>query len=75
MTGQTRTHSALESVTNTLVGLAIAIATQRVVFPWFDIQVDHLENVAIAAIFTAVSIVRSYAVRRTFNAFHAREQA
>ena len=65
---QRRLHSAVEAVANVAIGFGVALATQIVVFPWFGLAVPMADQFGIALIFTAVSIVRSYAVRRLFNA-------
>lgn len=65
--GQTRKHSFLESLVNVAVGYAVALLTQIAVFPMFGVHADFKQNVGIGAIFTVVSIVRSYALRRAFN--------
>lgn len=64
---QTRTHSMLESVTNVAVGYGIAVCTQAVVFPLFGVHVAATDHLMIAALFTVVSLVRSYVLRRIFN--------
>lgn len=68
---QSRCASALECVINVLVGYVIALAAQMVIFPIFGIYVSHAEHAAIGAMFTIVSLVRSYALRRLFNRFHS----
>lgn len=68
MTGQSRLASAIEAVANVAIGYAVALATQAVVFPLFGMDVSVREHMAIGAVFTVVSLVRSYAVRRLFNA-------
>ena len=68
---QTRTGSITETVISTLLGYLVAVGTQVLVFPWFGIQVTLGGNLAIAGIFTAVSIVRGYLIRRLFNAITA----
>ena len=65
---QRRLHSAVEAVANVAIGFGVALATQIIAFPWFGLAVALTDQVGIALIFTAVSIVRSYAVRRLFNA-------
>lgn len=65
--GQSRSSSAVEAFANVAIGYGIAIATQIAVFPLFDVHVPLSSNAAIGAIFTAVSLVRSYALRRLFN--------
>lgn len=64
---QTRTMSAVESVANVAVGYGIAVATQAAVFPLFGIHATAADHLAIGAIFTVVSLARSYLLRRIFN--------
>lgn len=67
---QSRRHSFVESLANVAVGYGIAVLTQAVVFPWFGIRVPMHDHLAIGALFTVVSIARSYAIRRLFNRWH-----
>lgn len=60
--------SLVEAVANVLVGYGIAVATQAMVFPMFGLQASIEDNLLIGAIFTAVSIVRGYGLRRLFEA-------
>jgi len=69
---QSRKMSFLEVCVSTAIGLAVAIATQVIIFPWFGIAVELHQNFLIAGIFTVVSIVRGYWVRRLFNWWHVR---
>ena len=64
---QSRRMSLLEAVANVAVGYAVAVATQFLVFPAFGLRVGFAENLGIGAIFTVVSLARSYALRRLFN--------
>lgn len=73
--GQSRIHSMIESVANVAIGFGVALMAQIIVFPWFGIHAPISDNITIAVIFTGISIVRSYAVRRAFNAFHVRARA
>lgn len=70
MIGQKKRHSIIEICIGTAIGYFVAIITQRIIFPLFDIQVSHSENFTIAGIFTVVSLVRGYFVRRLFNWLH-----
>ena len=65
---QTKLESILESVVNVLIGYTVAIASQIMIFPMFDINLPLSANLWIGAWFTAVSLVRSYVIRRWFNA-------
>ena len=64
---QPRIYSLIESVANVAIGFGVALATQIAVFPLFGIHAQITDQLGIAAIFTAVSIARSYMVRRLFN--------
>ena len=70
MKGQKKKHSFLETCLSTAIGYGIALATQIVVFPWFNIEVSHSQHLTIGLIFTVVSVVRGYFVRRLFNLIH-----
>jgi len=69
---QSRRVSLLEAVTNVAVGYTLAVATQIVVFPWFDLHPSLGDNLALGAVFVAISLMRSYALRRLFEAYRAR---
>jgi len=64
---QHRIHSAAEATANIAIGYTVAVAAQMVIFPLFDLQADIGDHLLIGALFTAVSLVRSYALRRLFN--------
>ena len=64
---QTRSMSALEAVTSTAVGFAVSLALTFTVLPAFGYAVTASHAWGITAIYTAASILRSYAVRRAFN--------
>jgi hypothetical protein len=59
--------SAVEAVTNVLVGYGIAVVTQVLVFPLFGLTASLGDNLLLGIVFTAVSLIRSYALRRVFN--------
>ena len=64
---QTKLGSLIESITNVLIGFIVALVSQLVIFPIYDIQISMSENLAISAWFTLISIARSYFLRRVFN--------
>ena len=64
---QTKTHSVIESLTNVAIGYFINLGVQIVVFPMFNMHVPLSSNVKIGAVFTGISITRSYVLRRWFN--------
>jgi len=65
---QSRAHSAIEAAANVAIGYGVAVASQIAILPLFGVHLALADNLAIGAWFTAISLVRSYAVRRLFNA-------
>ena len=60
--------SAVEALTNIVIGMSVALASQYVVFPLVGIHdVAHSTHLWITFWFTLISFVRSYFVRRFFN--------
>jgi hypothetical protein len=70
---QSRLMSLVESLANVLAGYGVAVFTQVVVFPLFDLHVPLADNLLIGIVFTGVSLVRSYALRRSFEALRVRQ--
>lgn len=66
---QPRWLSFVEAVTNIVVGYGLAVLTQIIVFPMFGLHASLGENLLMGSVFTLVSLSRSYALRRVFNAF------
>jgi len=64
---QSRLESLVETITNTAIGYTVALASQIIIFPWFDINVTLSQNLLIGMWFTFISILRGYVVRRWFN--------
>jgi hypothetical protein len=64
---QTRAASLLEASANVGVGYLLALITQRVAYPLFGIDTPLAADGAIAALFTLVSLARSYLLRRLFE--------
>jgi len=63
---QNKIHSLLESLTNTVIGYVVAVASQLVIFPWFNIHIELQDNLLIGVWFTVISLTRGYLVRRWF---------
>jgi hypothetical protein len=69
---QTRKGSLAESLMNVAAGFSTAIAANIIMFPWFGISIPLASNIEIALIFTVISIARSFALRRFFEALRVR---
>ena len=67
--GQSKLESLIESIINTSLGFLVALITQILIYPLFDIEVSFGDQTLLALIFTSVSLVRGYIVRRYFNTY------
>lgn len=66
---QSRLGSFAEACFNIAIGYGVSVLGQMIVLPLFDLHPSMTENLLISAAFTAISLVRSYAVRRLFESF------
>lgn len=64
---QSRLMSLAEAIANVIVGYGVAVLTQLLVFPWFGLPTHVSDALGIGAIFTGVSVIRSFALRRVFE--------
>jgi hypothetical protein len=64
---QSKRHSLVEAVTNTVTGLVTSFCIQLVIYPTLGIEVTISENVIITLVFFVASILRGYVIRRIFN--------
>ena len=64
---QTKKHSIIESITQTIIGLITSILVQITIYPMMGIPVTFSQNLIITAVFFVVSIIRGYLVRRYFS--------
>jgi hypothetical protein len=64
---QSRTDSLAEAIANVVAGYVLALVVQRLAYPLFGIVTTVATDSAIAALFTATSLARSYLLRRLFE--------
>lgn len=69
---QKKKHSFLEACIGTAIGYVIAFTANLIILPFFGFKPSLHDNFWITNFFTAISVVRSYYVRRLFNLLHAR---
>jgi hypothetical protein len=66
--------SLVESLANVAVGYGIAVLAQIAVFPFFGLHVSLADNLVMGAVFTIVSIARSFTLRRVFEELRVRSE-
>lgn len=65
---QSRLGSLIEAVVNVLIGFGINWVANLLILPLFGFDVTGMQAFSMGLLFTAISIARSYAIRRWFNA-------
>lgn len=66
---QSRLHSAYETAANIAVGYSIGFVSNAFIMPLFGYHISTKDNISLGVIYTIISIVRSYTLRRVFNSF------
>jgi hypothetical protein len=64
---QSKIDSILESITNVMVGFSINFIANLLIFPIFGWSISISQNMILGAIYTIISLLRSYCLRRAFN--------
>lgn len=64
---QSRRGSLVESVSNVFIGYGINFALNLALFPLFGWHISLHQNLVLGTIYTVVSLVRSYVIRRFFS--------
>lgn len=67
---QSKIGSAVESLTNIAIGLTIGFLSNIIVPPLFGYDVTIADGAAISLVFTAISFLRSYIIRRIYNKYN-----
>jgi len=66
---QSKKHSMVEALMNVAIGFGVMLAAQLVIFPAHGIYIGFSTNLSVGAWFTAVSVIRTYGLRRLFNKY------
>ena len=64
---QSKRESMVETLTNVSIGWFISFIANMLVLPLFGYNINLTDGLLISIIFTIISIVRGYVVRRWFN--------
>lgn len=69
MPGQSKLHSVIEATTNICVGFSVNYLASLCIFPLFHMHISLVDNFYMGLIYTVISLVRQYILRRYFNAW------
>jgi len=64
---QTKLSSFVEAWANIAVGFGVNFTANMIVLPWFGFDITASKAFGIGLVFTAISLARSYILRRYFN--------
>ena len=64
---QTKKQSLIETLTSVFVGWLIGVILNLTILPLFDYNITVVDSLWVSLIFTAVSVIRGYVIRRAFN--------
>ena len=64
---QSKKQSLIETLTSVFVGWLIGVILNLTVLPLFDYNITVTDSLLVSLIFTAISVIRSYIIRRFFN--------
>ncbi len=71
---QSRASSLTEAAVNVIAGFVLAIVVQLGAYPLLGITTSATQNGIIALLFTTVSLLRSYLIRRLFVGIEAAQE-
>lgn len=67
MGGQSKRMSMIESIVNVASGYLIAVVVYMIVLPLYGLPVTVSQSLQVTLIFSIVSVIRLYLMRRVFN--------
>ena len=65
---QSKLGSFIEAWFNVLIGFGINFSANLLILPMFGFNITLSDNLFIGMLYTVISVARSYAIRRWFNA-------
>lgn len=67
---QSRLESLVEAFVSTFIAYGVSVVAQIYIMPLYGAKLTVSQNIQIVGIFTVISFVRTYWVRRMFERFH-----
>ena len=66
---QSRRGSLIEALINTAIGFSINYFANLLIFPLFGMHISMTANLVLGMLYTIISVVRGYVIRRWFNGY------
>jgi len=71
---QTKKQSLYESITNIVVGMVLNYIANATILPlFFEISLKSVDYIKLTLIYTVISLIRSYGLRRYYNVKHNKD--
>lgn len=64
---QSKKQSLIETLTSVFVGWLIGVILNLTILPLFNYNITVVDSLWVSLIFTVISVVRGYLIRRFFN--------
>lgn len=64
---QSKRESMIETLTSVFVGWLIGVILNLTILPLFNYNITVVDSLWVSLIFTVISVVRGYLIRRFFN--------
>lgn len=64
---QSKKNSLIEAIVNTFVGFIVTLIASPVIYWICDVKMGYTKMTIVTLLFTIVSIIRNYVIRRWFN--------
>ena len=64
---QSKRESMIETLTSVFVGWLIGVILNLTILPLFNYNITVVDSLWVSLIFTVISVIRGYVIRRWFN--------
>lgn len=72
---QSKTMSFVEATTSSFIGFVVSVFANLLVLPLFGFDVKFYESLSITMIFTVVSVIRAFVIRRLFSSLNVKRSS
>lgn len=69
---QARKHSLTEQLLSTAIGFVVSFTFTPLIMQLIGVETTFNQNIGVVLLYTLLSVLRGYGVRRLFNTLHTR---